>query len=328
MYQLNKSDLEDFNMLKNVHIMLYEVYEALYKLELIGKKDAKEYKDLLKRLGDLKKLEKSYCDRLFNRFELIDAFKDKLVKDEQDNIFDGYPLLYTPTGSKSDFLKFRVANTLSLSFQDLLINTPKDKIKLYATGENLPKELIDTLRYIDLFCKNVLLDKIRIASSLFLSEDIPDLNEKILWSKYALSFSIPSLEDEFIKDEFNMYQNITMYHRLVDGFFPSVTPIKLTADVLNPINLSNALGKLMVVRNFNFYDPEQVLGINFLACSIRASVAMLDDVEAQKIIDKVNNAINSLMNTKDTELIVKVLQSVIDKRVEDKEKLQIVTFGR
>ena len=328
MYQLNKSDLEDFNMLKNVHIMIYEVYEALYKLELNGKKSEIEYKNLLKRIEDLKKLEKSYCNRLFSSFDLIDAFKNKLIMEENDNIYAGYPLLYNPIGSKKEFLKFRIANTLSLSFQDLLINTPKDKIKLFDTGEKLPPEIIDTLRYIDLFSKNVLLDEIRISSSLFLSEDIPNLSEKILWSKYALSFSIPMFEDEFIKNEFNTPQNIIMYHRMVDGFFPNVAPIKLTANVVNPLNLSNALEKLMLTRNYYFYNPDQMLGIRFLACSIRASIVMLDDNEAKIIIDKINNAIKVLMNVKDTELIVKTLQNIIDSREADKEKLQIVTFRR
>ena len=152
--------------------------------------------------------------------------------------------------------------------------------------------------------------------------------EKILWSKYALSFSIPMFEDEFIKNEFNTPQNIIMYHRMVDGFFPNVAPIKLTANVVNPLNLSNALEKLMLTRNYYFYNPDQMLGIRFLACSIRASIVMLDDNEAKIIIDKINNAIKVLMNVKDTELIVKTLQNIIDSREADKEKLQIVTFRR
>lgn len=327
MYKLSSGDLEDYRMLKNIHLMIYEVYEALYKLELNGKKNSVEYDNLVKRLKDLKELEKSNGNRLLGSMALIDAFKDKIVKDEHDDFYENYPLVFNPLANKDELLKFRFINLLSLKYQDFLTNAPKESIKLLETGETIPQELLDTLRYIDLFVKNVLLDQIRIAVTLFIEDSHQQTNINI-WVKYALSYAISSIEDEFIAINFNKPESVMMYHKVVNGFFPQETPIKLTASNLNSSNLLANLSKIESLRNVYYYDELSVASINFLACTIRAALVMLDDEEAKILIDRINNAINNLKSISYTELTIKTLQNIIDSRASDKEKLQIVTFGR
>ncbi len=326
MYKLNQGDLQDIEMLKNVQSAILEVYFELYKLEKEGNKATPEFEELIERLKNLRNLESDMKDRVFCSTEQITAVIEKL-RENYFVPFDNEKCAFQtdPLESAEELVSQRLVNSTFLSFMQHTEEDNKRKIN-DVTIPAEEKLKIEASLAVENFEMYLFCDCWRINLAILAQEDRPNLNDKLLWVKYGIAFSLPNIEQDLINDKFSVNPNPYLTAPLVGKIYPHIV-INFSANLMRRIVFSMALDQLVRHYDMQLINPDTMTSVLIQATLLRSSIVVLSDDEANILIDEINKTIEGIMNDPSKKMIVRILQDVVDSRRKDKEMLQIVSIN-
>lgn len=288
-YSITNKDIEFINILIELDTSIESIYEKLYCLEIKGKKNTKEYQELLNLLKE-------------------DIFMEKYI-------YDNEKLTYTRCKSLIKYIMFYklpddfLTDEESISLQSTQIYDNKVlrrilknlRIKLFfdinCAKNIVPKELINSLKEVDEEAEFLAFDGIHSGieitkaiekdlynSYLYFLNTFININREtaiekdLIHSKYYLSFINSLIEDDMLSSNFDISDKLYIGSRLI-------------AD-LNDINLNtytelrNSQGKsssitqlsqLIDIHDFEYCSNLGIVNSILCQCMLRASLLLMDD---------------------------------------------------
>ena len=203
---LSKDILEDIKTLLAVTSSINETYANLKKLEIIDKKESKEYQSLMERLKSSLALEKSIYDRFPNDLEVLSNIERLINSKEEYWINFNLQENINAILNHHNLIKLRIhlnlfSKMLNIKNADFIINVNDEDILENQTSRNI---LVINATIIRDFLNTLL----TILNSYLNDDKYSTIKDLLLSFKYDLSFLYKELEDDFLENNFNINTNL------------------------------------------------------------------------------------------------------------------------
>lgn len=266
--EFNNDDKNELDKLDKITFSVLEIYKKLYELEICDMKDSEEYDKCLGYLITMKNIENDYYKK--SKFTYNKICKWYYYIDKNIDIKDNYLEVLSSLDYKNivicrikERLK-NILNIMNLGYYDISFNFINSLSKNNISFDNIFKCLKG--------CNN--LDKyiLNEVDSNYLSylQDVIDndnyshLNNKLIYSKYMLSFVKEDLENTLLNNKFDIvgdnYIGSFMYLDLYNIYE------KNDINIINILSIYYATGliyDLSIIKDSDYYSD-----INFETSSL------------------------------------------------------------
>lgn len=332
-YTLKEKDWQILEEIIKITVIIYNIYNDLYEIELRGQKDTHSYKLKIEQLMyEIEKEKKLYKDASLTNAK-IEAFKEYLVKQLSLTTFniDNSLIIKNPDKPQNIFARriiFTLNNQIKFNGDQIEKVLSKELIQFITVMSKKEEKqgIYMTLRSSVEIEKALERDRLNMFLS-FLEEYINDekfgvLKDKLLETKYNIAFINTDIEKDLIVDNFNVQNAIYLNS-------------KFNADILGINNkiysfLKNIYGldlarshiyKLSEIRDSEYIDNDKIIDSVYRQCFIRSALLLIDeDIRANK--DEIIK--NQILNG--NEISYSSIMEAFEKIEKDKEKHYTISF--
>ncbi len=284
---LSIEELQNFKLLLNITHQILDTYNDLMYLESENKKDTEEYKMAFKILVDLLIKENEYYESIKENEFLINELSFLINQYEDYSWSDA--LKGVKIGSDKYLVKQRVNAKLNF-----LINT------FVSDDEEDESELDEEFNNLYLFDYQVSLNYLRtvlkILSLYMKDEKYQNIKDYLICYKYRLAFSFSHLEDEFIKNDFQISETLFWYYLQIDDEDLNMDEISVLQDQMMNEVLYGEMDDLLEVYNEEV-DKEVWFRTIIAQILTRAGLLLLSDKERYNYLNTLNMAVFNVMGT-------------------------------
>lgn len=330
--------LEDFKFIKKIYKLtndVYILYGKLLNLELSGKKDSEEYKKNLMYLDIAIELEnKAYANseqtilKYYNFYKKISSKMVTKPIHEFENILNA---------NYSDIIFERIINRISsIAFSIELNDKPNfgkeiDKSKicsLYSLGKysyEYQYILENELK------KDSLNSFLCFLNSKIKKENLVLLKEAFVSVKYNTIFSNPDIEEDFIKNNFEVENNVYTGSKLIYDLFKLKNENYVSIKDSYYIELIAAqTNQLLKISDIDYNDKNKAIASSIKEIFIRSNVSLLSKEATCDMEEAFNSYItsnNNIDNFMFNNISTNMLKNIYKFKDEAKDKIFTLSFN-
>ena len=254
--EFNNGDKNELDKLGKITFSVLEIYKKLYELEICDMKDTEEYDNCLGYLTTMKNIENDYykkCNFTYNNICKWYYYIDKNIdiKDNYLEILSSLDYRNIIICRIKERLK-NILNTMNLGYYDINFNFINNLSKKNISFDSIFKCLKGCNKLDKYMLKEVDSNYLSYLQEVIDSNNYSHLNNKLIYSKYMLSFVKEDLENTLLNNKFNIISD-------------------------------NYIGSFMYLDLYNIHEKNDINIINLL--SIYYATGLIYDFSIIKDID-------------------------------------------
>lgn len=330
-YILTDTDYNDIKNLIKITQKINLLYQKLYKLDIEGKKETKEYDDILKNIISLRKEEEEYYNLSFNKCMAYAHFIDNkltdghISTDTTDNIIN---LKYT-----REFLIRILSAYNSRIMNSKNINKLVPEEFQYLAGDEEFKKLLSDGSMI----KDSIIGDTYNTFMYFLDEEINKkenkcLKNKLIKLKYYASFINRDIEKEQLNNNFDNTNELYLSSKFVKELY------RLDEKMYEELNKESSLylavdqmKELVKITDSEFLEDNTNISAIARCCFLRSAFLHLDDETIMELNDNFHNVIEEksyLILHSDDEIGQKMVINAFNIIKKDREKPKTLSLNK
>lgn len=282
-------------------------YNELCELDINGKKNSKEYQDVLQKLYLLKEDEYKHYEYFIKNLDEAGKAVSFLTEKSNKPLEAATSVLMD--NDEQEMQQYRIITKLyliALMDENYFFNDVDEELLELASGEEKMNFLRDAW----------MLDgqEINYRTISFLEKIMHQDYETFTAAKYNMSFMVPMAETEYVSNGFNAIKRdfnnhiLKSYEGVSDDFIDYTHLIK---------SFDNACVTLEVLSDFydsDLEDPEANVNFNILLAEFKASLLFLDEDGMEDIMTEFNDILASekyIRKHEDDETIRNIIEEII-----------------
>ena len=292
--EFNNNDKKELEKLNKITFSILDIYNKLYKLEICDMKASIEYNKYLGYLDTMKNIEDDYYknynfdyNKICKWYYYID--KDIDIKDNYLEVLSNFDYKNMVICRVKERLK-TILNTMNLGYYDINFNFINSLSKNIISFSDMSSFLSGCDKLDRYLFNEVDSNFLSYLQEVIDSNSYSHLNDKLIYSKYMLSFVKEDLENTLLNNKFNIVSD-------------------------------NYIGSFMYLDLYNMYKKNDINIINIL--SIYYAVGLIYDLSTIKDSDYYSN-INLETSSLICQMFIKSLLLFVDTKTINSTKDNLI----
>lgn len=288
-YELTTTDFEELKKIIKTTSSIYNLYQKMYVLESKGQKESEEYQKLIEYLKIALEVEEvGYLDLNLTYQKCLALIRYLEINYQLPNDLD-----YIPNLDDKNLIFMRIRNILDrkmLSFTENLKNTV------------VPQEIRDILQRIGIINEEKLSQSIYSNTELnkalkfdlissyliFLknttrNKDYSQYKDELLKAMYQTIFIYKDIENEILKNNFNVPDNINITSQFVADLFQINIAYPILKNLFAGEICQTQINEIIEIKDIDYDNPKIYVASILRQCLLKSSFLLLDDNHLENI---------------------------------------------
>ena len=326
---MTSKDLDFLNKITNLSNSIHNLYNKLLKLELEGKKDTSEYKEIINCLNIAIEMEnRLYLNNNKEFFDYYNYCKNIKLKMKNKTVYNFENIL---NANSSNVVYERVLNKLNI-----IKNRKSNKNQLFY---DVDKSKICSLSYLEDYSylyfrllkeelkKDLLNSFIYFLNLRIDEENFMPIKEGLIKFKYDTIFSNSNIEERLIKNNFEQDKDVYNCSKLIyDLFNLNNENYVLIKDSYYTNLIKEQTKRLIEINDIDYNDINKTISAVLKSIFIKSAVILLNEDSTKEVQDYFKSYLNN-----DDELIlnnisINFLRDIYNSKNKEKEKVLAISL--